>query len=411
MSIIKINKIGDDFVRNPENQVDIKKVEYLGKIFKNNLSRVLGHDAAYSIQLDDGRSFWSFGDTLIGEKLLAYDPEKELIDVWLNTDWAKENISMEPNTACFVNAKNAEELITLKPFYIEKNGVAKKIIGTSLAPNRANRYRPIWPMDGIFLNKTIYLYDIFVDCGIFDPSKKEQSLDINLYGAGLSKAEFPYTTFTKLKPTIYPTPPKDLANFCEYPYIWWNCEASENDGEKIPAFGTAVLKTPVDGYVYIYGSRVDNVNGEMVHGVYLSRVKTEKIEDLNKYEYYSKQGWVKQPKNLQMLFDGNANELSISFNPYLNKYLCIYSYVGKIDSEGNIFSGAMEEVHLRTADYPQGPWSDPIVIYKAKKSHYLDTCYAAKEHPEFMEKNGKIIYFTFVSHQRYWPELVRVEFE
>ena len=257
------------------------------------------------------------------------------------------------------------------------------------------RYRPVWPMDGFFYNKTLYIFYILVDCGIFDPSKNNQNLDINLYGVGVAKSKYPYANFKRLKPKYYPLPPKDLANFCEYPYIWWNCEACENNGEKVPAFGTAVLKAPVDGYVYIYGSRIDNINNEMIHGVYLSRVKAENIEDLSKYEYYSKQGWVKQPKDLQMLFDGNANELSVSFNPYLNKYVSIYSFAGKIDLKGNISSGTMEEVHLRTSDNPQGPWSDPVVIYKAKKSHDLDICYAGKEHPEFMEQNGKIIYFTF----------------
>jgi len=49
-----------------ENNVKIKSAKYIGELFTNNLSRVIGHDGAYSIPLDDGRSFWTFGDTLIG---------------------------------------------------------------------------------------------------------------------------------------------------------------------------------------------------------------------------------------------------------------------------------------------------------------------------------------------------------
>lgn len=397
-------------MNNPTNQVRIKNVTYLGKIFKSNKSKVLGHDGAYSIPLEDGRSFWTFGDTLLGPELKEYDPKKELIDVWLASNWASNNIEMIANTGCFTNTRNGEELLTTNPIYIEKKGKADKIISTALAPNRGKRYRPIWPMDGIMINKKLYIFYIFVDCGIFDISKKEQQLDINLYGVGLAKSNYPYVTFKRIKPSVYPCPPKDLSNYCEYPYIWWNCE-SDGKNDSIPAFGTAVLNNPINGYVYIYGSKVEKKNHELIHGVYLSRVQIDGIEDISKYEYYSNDGWSKAPENLKILFDGNANELSVSFNSYLKKYITIYSYAGKTDSKGFVSEGAMEEIHLRVSDNPEGPWSDPITIYKPKKSCPLDICYAGKEHPEFSENDGKIIYFTFVSHQRYWPELVQIEFK
>jgi hypothetical protein len=73
--------------------------------------------------------------------------------------------------------------------------------------------------------------------------------------------------------------------------------------------------------------------------------------------------------------------------------------------------GSFEEIHLRTSDTPYGPWSDSIRVYKCKKSCKEDICYAGKEHQEFSKNNGKIIYVTYVSHQRYFPELIRIEFE
>ncbi len=394
-----------------ENNVKIKSAKYIGELFTNNLSRVIGHDGAYSIPLDDGRSFWTFGDTLIGPNRFGYDHEKELIDVWLSKEWARENIKMVENTGCFTNTKTGQELLSSRPLYVEKDGIARELVSTALAPNRGNRYRPIWPMDGFCYNGRLYVFYILVDCGFFDPSRNEQNLDINLYGVGLAKSKYPFYDFERLRPMSYPVPPKDLSNYCEYPFLWWNCEVPNKFGEQVPAFGTAVLKRLVDGYVYIYGSRVDKIDNEIVHGVYLSRVRPEYIEDLSHYEYYSKHGWIKQPTDLKLLFDGNANELSVSFNPYLNKYITIYSFAGRVASNGAVSSGAMEEIHLRTADDPCGPWSEPVVLYNPRKSMSLDICYAAKEHPELAEENGKIIYLTFVSHQRYWPELVRVEFE
>ena len=393
--------------------VRVKRAEYIGPCFTNNDAHVLGHDGAYSIPLDDNRVLWTFGDTLIGEERKYYDPEEILIDEWLGSDWAKDNIVMTANSVCIVNTRKAEELLNTKCFYVlDSNHRAKEIIPSALPANRAGRYRPIWPMDGICLDRKLYIFSIMVDCG--PPNIEKSNIpDINVFGAGIVRSFYPYSEFEKLKPVVYPDLPKDPVNHAEYPYLWWNCDLDEKFNQ-VAAFGTAVLKEVVDGYVYIFGSKMQMKDKKIVHGVSLARVKAEKIEDITRYEYLkelkgSEPIWTKNPKEAMLLFDGNANELSVSYNEYLGKYLTFYSYIG--DMHENRISRFLEEIHMRYADNIWGPWSNPIIVYKCHKSRPDDTCYAAKEHPEFSRENGKITYLTYVSHQRYWPELVKLEFE
>ena len=46
---------------------------------------------------------------------------------------------------------------------------------------------------------------------------------------------------------------------------------------------------------------------------------------------------------------GNVSEMSVQYNDYLDKYVVLY---------GN----GSNNVVLRTADTPEGPWSDPVTI-------------------------------------------------
>jgi len=393
-------------------EVTVKSAEYVGPLFCVNRASILGHDGAYSIPLDDGRVLWAFGDTLIGKERKDYDPEKRLIDEWLNSEWAKDNIVMIANSACFVGTRNATELVKTVPFYIgQTKGRAEEIIPSALAPNRAGRYRPVWPMDGICLENAVYVFCIMMDCGPADPTKGNAP-DINVFGAGVAKSEYPFVEFHRLKPTVYPNLPKDPANHPEYQYLWWNCDL-DNSGDQTAAYGTGVLKRVLDGYVYIFGSKMCRRNGKVVHGVSLARVRVENIEDVTKYSYLARLDgnnpiWTSDPKAAMLVFDGNANEMSISYNEYLGKFIVFYPYIGDIKPHG--IDRFLEEIHMRYADNIWGPWSEPVVVYKCNKSRPDDTCYAAKEHPEYSEKGGKITYLTYVSHQRYWPDLIRIEF-
>jgi hypothetical protein len=133
-------------------------------------------------------------------------------------------------------------------------------------------------------------------------------------------------------------------------------------------------------YLYAFGTPSGRAGS-----AYLSRVEADQLTDLSKYEYWDGANWIvgKPVAAVPVLGDsthsagligpildwandpnvfggylgglfgaktgGNVSEMSVQYNEYLDKYVVLY---------GN---GA-NNVVLRTADTPEGPWSDPVTI-------------------------------------------------
>ena len=133
-------------------------------------------------------------------------------------------------------------------------------------------------------------------------------------------------------------------------------------------------------YLYAFGTPSGRAGS-----AYLSRVPEDDMTDLTKYEYWDGSEWVQgnaavavpiigdsthstglfgfvvdwanNPKvfggYLGGLFGaktgGNVSEMSVQYNEYLGKYVVLYA-------------DRNNDVQMRTADEPEGPWSDPITI-------------------------------------------------
>jgi len=132
-------------------------------------------------------------------------------------------------------------------------------------------------------------------------------------------------------------------------------------------------------YVYAFGTPAGRAGS-----AYLSRVPEGELTNLRKYEYWNGNRWVGDQSRAEAIIGdstrstglfgfaidlannpnffggfmagftgaktgGNVSEMSVQYNEYLDKYVVLY---------GN---GA-NNVILRTADSPEGPWSDPITI-------------------------------------------------
>ena len=133
-------------------------------------------------------------------------------------------------------------------------------------------------------------------------------------------------------------------------------------------------------FLYAFGTPAGRAGS-----AFLSRVPETDITDLSQYEYWDGSTWVLDrpavaapvlgdSPNSTGLFGciidlannpnffggwfagftgaktgGNVSELSVQYNDYLDKYVVLY---------GNGFNNVI----LRTADTPEGPWSDPVTI-------------------------------------------------
>lgn len=153
-----------------------------------------------------------------------------------------------------------------------------------------------------------------------------------------------------------------------------------------------------DGVRYVYAFGTPSGRQGSVH---LSRVPEEHITDVSKYEYWDGNAWVSSAAHaapiigestrsaglfgfiidwandpnvfggyLGGLFGaktgGNVGEMSVQYNEYLGKYVILY---------GN---GRTNNIEMRIADSPEGPWSDPIILATPQQYPGL---YAPMIHP------------------------------
>jgi len=367
----------------------------------------LGQDGGYSIPLSDGSVMWSFGDTLLGARREGYDDTSMYLDDWLhNNDYAKSSVKMIANTAGITR-----DPIHLHPDaieYITAYGKVGEVIPVDDGRRHASgRYRPYWPMDGICIDGRLYMFYIMVDCG---SAPEPGIVDINVFGTGVAVAEKPWREFSRLEANVPVLLPNDPVSKLESRFLFWNNEALSK-GVSVPDFGVAVLKRIVSGHVYAYGSRVRIRNKSVRHEVCVARVPYSSIGDLKAWRYWNGRTWGQDSTDCATLFTGNSNELSVSWNEYLGQYVSFYGYAGENYLVGTRQRGAMSELHMRHSPSPEGPWSDPVKVYDLRLSLPGDYCYAGKEHPEYQEKDGKRTWVTFVSHQRYFPELLCIDFE
>jgi hypothetical protein len=63
---------------------------------------------------------------------------------------------------------------------------------------------------------------------------------------------------------------------------------------------------------------------------------------------------------------------------------------------------------MRTSPRITGPWSSPQVVYRPNRMGDSDLVYAAKEHPELAQDNGRVIYVTFVNSATYVPQMIEL---
>lgn len=150
-----------------------------------------------------------------------------------------------------------------------------------------------------------------------------------------------------------------------------------------PAFGSASLIS--SGVLYVYGCGI-NING-FDKGCRLGKVAPENVLDRSAWSYYAGNGnWSTQIDDAISTFSANSI-LSVAWNNYLQLYLAVYS---------EPFS---QDVMLRTAPIPEGPWSQPVKAFTAMQPSQGNT-YDAHAHSEYDANGGQTIY---VSYSRSLP--------
>ena len=109
--------------------------------------------------------------------------------------------------------------------------------------------------------------------------------------------------------------------------------------------GAFLKPGPGDPYLYSFGT--PNGRGG---SAFVSRVPPNLVPDLTKYEYWDGGTWVPgNPAAAVPVIPGPMGEMSAQYNTYLKQYVALYC-------------NGPNDVVMRTAPAPQGPWSPESVL-------------------------------------------------
>lgn len=132
--------------------------------------------------------------------------------------------------------------------------------------------------------------------------------------------------------------------------------------------------------VYVYGNRGYGGGNPLV----VARVPLAQVAQRSAYRFWNGTDWVSDVSSATTLFFGVPGELSVSWNAHLGAYLVVYS---------DVLAG---KVMARLASAPQGPWSDPVVLFTMRPAQTKSGfSYAGREHPDLARDNGKILFVTY----------------
>jgi hypothetical protein len=136
----------------------------------------------------------------------------------------------------------------------------------------------------------------------------------------------------------------------------------------VRSWGSAVLAE--GGWLYVYGYR-ERDKGLGRRELTAARVPAQKLDDFAAWRFRTAAGWSDKADEAAPLAGALATEFSVSRVPGGKGYVAVYTE-----------NGIGERVVGRFAEAPDGPWSDPVLLYRcpeAAKDRGV-FCYGAKAH-------------------------------
>jgi len=314
---------------------DIVQTRFLGSLWNESHARasIVSQDGGESFVVPGG-AIWAYGDTFKGSRSADGTPH-----------FAGGAVSC---SIAFL-ADNARSYPPAFNYLVSSHGVVVSPFEFLPDEKPTDRYR-IWPLGGIHVNGQYYLFYSLIE--IFGNG----SWDFRGVGSGLGRSQVALGPYERLRP---------------------------HGDWRFPIEPTQVIEA--DGWLYLFG--IKELNGKQ--GVALARVRPEKIEDPDAYEFYTGPGpEYSARKEAAALLVGNVpGQVSVAWNPYLEKYVLASS--SDFDHP--------REIRLLVADAPYGPWSPPIARIEVpayRQGKRVEVVYCTYLHPELFRDNGRVLNLT-----------------
>ena len=166
-------------------------------------------------------------------------------------------------------------------------------------------------------------------------------------------------------------------------------QAAQTGGAKETHWGVSAYLPHLQGavavaepdWLYVYGVRIES---SLDRRLLVARVAPDDIENFNHWRFWAgeAQGWVSDSQQALPVAGNVTNELSVEKLPGGGGRLVL------VHSEAPLGP----RVFVRTADRPQGPWSEPRAVFRAPEveKNKLYFAYAAKGHSH-LSRPGELL--------------------
>lgn len=321
----------------------------------------VGGDGAFSVSLGDGRALWLFSDTWVGAVRAG----------------KREKVAMVNNTIGVEEGKGADRKLT---FAIQKDENGKPA-ALFAPPDKGSWF---WQFAGHFADDKLHVF-----LPRFEKTSAPGAFGFKALDVWLGTVAKPDTDPLKWQP-----------KYAKVPF------ATFEEKRKV-SFGSSVLT--VGDHAYVYGYEEAPGKPFPARKLLTARVPKDKLADFNEWRFLANGDWKADSKDATAQCDKLAAEFSVSYLPALKRYALVYTEHGLSDRIVGRFAGA-----------PDGPWSDPVLLYtcpEMKKQKGVFS-YAAKAHPHLATGNELVISYVVNAFELgpvindaelYWPLFVRVQ--
>jgi hypothetical protein len=315
---------------------EIVQTHFLGSLWSGAYAKasIVSQDGGESFVVPGG-AIWAFGDTFKGSRSATGKPHFA-------------GGAFAPAIAFL--AEKARSYPPAFDFLVSSNLGGVRAIDFLPEERPTDRYR-IWPLGGIYMNGKCYLYYSLIE--VFGTG----SWDFRGLGSGLARATNALGTYERLRP---------------------------HGNWRFPVEPTQVIET--SDWLYLFS--IQEFDGKQ--GVGLARVRPEKIEEPDAYEFFAGAGprYSSRKTDAACLVNHVPGQVAVAWNGYLQKYVMASSS----DFEHP------REIRLLVAEAPAGPWSAPvarIIVPERAQGKRVEMVYCTYLHPELFRENGRVMNLTY----------------
>jgi len=151
-------------------------------------------------------------------------------------------------------------------------------------------------------------------------------------------------------------------------------------GANEPPWGSAILA--IEDWLYVYGCE-EQMPRDLNIRCRLVRVPPDRALDRAEWRFYTGSSWSADWRAAKPVLDRACRQMSVTWDDYLGKYVAVNTRI------------LSSELSIRTADRPEGPWSEEIIVEGLTPPAGFPWIIPGFAHPELERDGGRVQILTY----------------